>query len=216
MNARSECVVPEHLRPGGVVDTIFMFHAACAGVPAAGLETDARIGRRRRHRDDRRHRRAASRPEAVGGAAAGRARPPRRAPAAAGAAAAGAAPAAARPCRRSRQPAGGVAARRACAAGGGGAGGRQPASVPAGAGARRGGARVRGRATPRTDRARERPATMCRRSRRKSTNDRHGASHRDDSSRRITLPRHSSGVRRASSACDRFRSTDPRTRRSRT
>ena len=34
-----------------------MFQAACAGIPAAGLEADARIGRRRRRRDDRRHRR---------------------------------------------------------------------------------------------------------------------------------------------------------------
>ena len=70
---------------GGVVESMRMFHAACAGVPAAGLEPDARIGRRRGRRHNRRRPAAASPPAAAAAEAAacrGRRvqRPPQRRP----------------------------------------------------------------------------------------------------------------------------------------
>ena len=53
-NARSECVAPSTFPVGGVVEIMRMFHAACAGIPPARLQADARIGSRRGRRDDRR------------------------------------------------------------------------------------------------------------------------------------------------------------------
>ena len=56
LNARSECVAPSDLPLGGVRRDHVHVPRGLAGVPPAGLEADARIGRRRGRRDDRRHR----------------------------------------------------------------------------------------------------------------------------------------------------------------
>ena len=135
---------------GGVVESMRMFHAACAGIPAPGLESDARIGRRRGRRDDGRHGGGIT-AGGGGGGGGGVPRPPR--PAASGARRRRRAGAGALGVAAGGAPARGEARRPAGGGAGAAAGGRRArASSPAASALRRG-ARARRHAERRPRRA---------------------------------------------------------------